>query len=104
MEKYNFDFVLDAQHAFEHDPTMKYALDLFNMGKNRLKYLHISGETEGEGNNHILLDKSRNAKQIISFLDKVMSERESPIILEGEYRAPEEVAEEIDFIRNQLMD
>lgn len=47
-ETYDFWFVLDIQHAYEHDPTMKLAKELVEIMWNRLKHMHISGHNETE--------------------------------------------------------
>jgi len=47
-DKYNFGFVFDAQHAYEHDPSMKIAKELIDVMWNRLKHMHISGYNELE--------------------------------------------------------
>lgn len=100
MKQFGFGFVLDVQHAWEHDVTMKYAGELLNMGKERLKYLHVSGETEN--NNHALVYQARNSKQIISFLGEIFSTKNVPIILEGEYKNSNELKTEVDFIKREL--
>jgi len=100
LTDFNLKFVLDVQHAFEHDPTMEYAWDLFQMAKNRLVYFHVSGETED--NHHILVCQSRNRNTIIDFLGKVFPETYLPIILEGEYVFPEQIREEISFLKSEL--
>jgi len=93
-------FVLDVQHAFERDPTMKYAFDLFKMAKNKLAYLHVSGETSNC--NHALVFRSVNCEQIVSFLGTIFSEIETPIILEGEYSTYKELNQEIIFLTQEL--
>jgi len=93
-------FVLDVQHAFEHDSTMKYAFDLFEMARTKLAYLHVSGETLER--NHVLLFKAANCNTIIGFLAKVFSKIQVPIILEGEYSTSEELRQEITFLVKKL--
>jgi hypothetical protein len=95
-------FVLDVQHAFERDPTMEYAFDLFEMAKTRLAYLHVSGETPDR--RHALTFQSRNCDQIVSFLGTIFSEIQVPIILEGEYSTAEELSQEINFLTKELND
>lgn len=93
-------FVLDVQHAYEHDPTMIYAMDLFEMFRGRLSHLHVSGEMEG--NNHCLVHRANNASRIIECLGCVLSDVQVPIIIEGQYSTPEELQEEIKFIKLEL--
>lgn len=97
---FNLKFVLDVQHAFEHDPTMEYAFDLFQMARNKIVYFHVSGETEN--NHHVLVCQSRNCDTIVDFLGKVFFEISVPIILEGEYAAVEELRREITFLKSEL--
>ena len=93
-------FVLDVQHAFEHDSTMEYAFDLFEMAKDNLAYLHVSGETED--NHHALVYRSRNCDKIVSFLGTIFSEIQVPIILEGKYSTSEELSQEINFLIKEI--
>jgi len=100
LQDFEVGFVLDVQHAFEHDSTMKYAFDLFQMARSKLVYFHVSGETEN--NIHALVQQSRNCDTIVSFLGTVFYEIQVPIILEGEYTTPEEVDQEINFLKSEL--
>lgn len=100
LTDFGLEFVLDVQHAFEHDSTMEYALDLFLTTKRRLVYLHVSGETEN--NNHALVHQSRNREAIIGFLGTVFSEVNVPIVLEGEYKNSYDVRREIKFLKQEL--
>lgn len=93
-------FVLDVQHAFEHDSSMHYAWELFQAMRSRLVHLHVSGESEG--NNHCLLYKARNASIIVEFLGKIFSKVSPPIILEGEYKTADDLRAEIEFIKKEL--
>jgi len=95
-------FVLDVQHAFEHDSTMEYAFDLFETTKDKLVYLHVSGETED--NHHALVCQSRNCDKIVSFLGTIYSEIQVPIILEGKYSNSEELSQEITFLTKEISD
>lgn len=100
LSDFGLSFVLDVQHAYEHDSTMKYAFDLFQMARSRLVYFHVSGETEN--NNHVLVHQSRNCEKIVSFLGMVFSEIQLPLILEGEYANSEELRREIEFLKSEL--
>jgi hypothetical protein len=93
-------FVLDVQHAYEHDPGMEYARDLFNSVKNSLTHLHVSGESNG--NIHSLVYKSDNSKEIIDFAKMVLSKKNLPLVLEGNYQTPKELKKEIDFLKKEL--
>lgn len=93
-------FVLDVQHAYERDPSMIYASELFEALKDRLTHFHVSGETAD--NIHSLLYKATNADAIINFLGKVLKTNRAPLILEGEYSSSEELEREILFIIQEL--
>lgn len=93
-------FVFDLQHAYEHDPQMVYAWDLFQALKSHIVHLHVSGQSAG--NNHSLVCRAENAPAIMDFLGRVLSEIGVPIILEGEYRTAEDLVEEIAFIEKGL--
>lgn len=101
LQRFQIGFVLDVQHAYEHDSTMKYALDLFQMARDKLTYFHVSGETKD--NHHVLVNKSENRKAITDFLSAAFSEIHAPIILEGEYTTADEVSQEINFLKSELI-
>lgn len=102
VQDYDLAFVLDVQHAFEHDISMAYANDLFEAmySHRRLAHLHVSGEAKGS--NHCLLHRAENASAIVEFLGKVFSATNVPIILEGEYKNVEELGTEIEFITKEI--
>jgi len=98
---YSLGFVLDVQHAYEHDPAMGYAQELLEMGKNRLTHLHVSGETPY--NNHSLVYHATNKRQILDFTKRILDVKNVPIILEGEYRDGTELTREINFLKKELV-
>jgi len=100
VEVCDLNFVLDVQHAFEHDPLMRYAEELFLAMKNRLVHLHVSGESEGS--NHCLVHRSENRSAIIEFLGWIFSKTRVPIILEGKYKDAKDLRAEIEFIEKEL--
>lgn len=93
-------FVLDVQHAYEHDPEMRYAGDLLESLKDQLVHLHVSGETEN--NIHSLVRGARNAKRIVEFIGRVLSTKNVPLILEGEYATSDELRQEIEFLTKEF--
>lgn len=93
-------FVLDVQHAYEHDPGMKYASDLLESLKDQIAHLHISGEAEN--NIHSLVCKATNAKMIVEFVGRALSTKNIPLIIEGEYTTPDELQREIEFLTKEL--
>lgn len=100
IKNFKINFVLDVQHAYEHDREMKYAENLFDIVKDTLVHLHVSGEIED--NCHALVHKSNNSSKIINFIGKILSEKNVPIILEGEYKNSAELNTEIIFLTLEL--
>jgi len=100
VESFGLGFVLDVQHAFEHDSSMKYARELFDALQEAIVHFHVSGETEI--NNHSLVCQARNQKAILDFLGWAFSQKPAPLILEGKYRDPDGLKEEIDFLKREL--
>jgi len=100
IEKHGLKFVLDVQHAYEHDPGMTYAWELYQMGSPNLVYLHVSGQSEKSI--HSLVHLAENGAAIIHFLGKVFSEKKLPIILEGQYTTAQEVKKEIESLKQEL--
>jgi hypothetical protein len=94
----DFGFVLDLQHAYEHDQAMKLAKDLAEIMGNRLSHLHVSGESDSE--NHVPVHLARNREAIagvIKFMPPV------PIILEGAFLEDDlenTIKNELSFIKN----
>jgi hypothetical protein len=93
-------FVLDVQHAYEHDPDMKYADELLAAFKDRLAHLHVSGETEN--NSHSLVCRARNANKIVDFVGRTLAVKHVPLILEGKYATVDELQLEVDFLIMEL--
>jgi hypothetical protein len=103
MEKHGMGFVLDVQHAFDRDHDMHhYAWDLFEMGRTRLRYLHVSGQSPESIHSLVHKSDTDNAKTIVDFVGKVISQIRVPIILEGQYTTPLEVRKEIEFLKQEL--
>jgi len=76
--KYDFGFVLDTQHAYEHDPSMKLAEELVQVMGNRLKHMHVSGYAESEI--HVPVHLAINRTEITKILKLGVN---VPKILEG---------------------
>ncbi|MFP4400484.1 MAG: hypothetical protein ACLFPQ_01260 [Candidatus Woesearchaeota archaeon] len=91
-------FILDVQHAYENDPSMNYGHELFDLIKDRLSHLHVSGETDDL--NHALLYKAKNKDRLSSFLYDILSLKNVPMIVEGKYVSFEELKEETRFIES----
>ncbi len=100
VAKANCGFVLDLQHAFEHDPSMVYAQELLDAFSDRIVHYHVSGQTED--NNHALVCRADNNREIVDFLNKALARKNAPVILEGEYSGPDELQKELKFLRKAL--
>jgi len=46
--KYNIGFVMDVQHAFEHDSSMQLAREFLGVMGDRLQHMHVSGYSKSE--------------------------------------------------------
>jgi phosphopantetheinyl transferase (holo-ACP synthase) len=78
LEKYGFGFVLDLQHAYENDSSMRIVNGLIRVMGNKIRQIHISGQTENES--HIATHAADNKEAIIKALTK---SPKAPIICEG---------------------
>lgn len=96
IEKYDFKFVLDVQHCYEHDPTMEYAEELYEALKDRVSHFHVSGESKDCI--HELVINSLNKEAILNFLKG----KDEIIILEGKFTKPEEIKQEIEFLKKEI--
>ncbi len=97
LKKYNFGFILDVQHTYEHDPSMGLAKELIDMMGNKLKHIHISGCTKSEL--HFPTYLADNKSAIIKILKLNIKK---PKILEGILlgNIKEKVSEEFSFINS----
>jgi len=100
QKKFDCYFVLDVQHAYEHDSSMQYAQDLFEMMGPVLTHLHVSGETENQV--HTRVCESNNRGDIVEFLNKNLPKKKVPLILEGKYQNVKELKDEIQFLKKEL--
>lgn len=96
-EKYNFGFVLDVEHAYEHDPSMQLAQEFINVMGDRLKHMHISGCSRSEI--HVPTSGAVNKKAITEIL-KMGSN--VPKILEGILfkDVQNSIKRELEFVRS----
>ena len=94
--KYNFGFVLDVEHAYEHDSSMKLAREFVEVMGDRLKHMHVSGFRESEI--HVPTYFAVNKKEITEVLKMGLS---VPKILEGILLEdiPNSIMEELEYIR-----
>jgi hypothetical protein len=97
IKEYSFGFVLDTQHAFENDATMSLGIELISIMGDRLKEMHVSGQTKSEI--HSLLHASDNRDMIQKTLELC---RGVPKILEGYFllgNIRQSAAKELNFMR-----
>ncbi|KKP77956.1 MAG: hypothetical protein A2271_01380 [Candidatus Moranbacteria bacterium RIFOXYA12_FULL_35_19] len=89
----NAKFVLDVNHVFTNDRTMRLAKDFIINFSDRLAEIHLSGfETL-----HEPLFKTKQ-KEIID----VIPDKNLPIIIESVCETTEEIKEEFKYIKNHL--
>jgi hypothetical protein len=95
--KYNFGFVLDVEHAYEHDPSMKLAKEFVRVMGDRLKHLHVSGSTESEI--HVLTYCAPNKEDLTQVLELGLP---VPKILEGILLEdiPNSIRKELEYVRS----
>jgi endonuclease IV len=84
-DDYNFGFVLDIEHAFENDSSMKLTKNLIEVMGDRLEEVHLSGAKRSgiaasESNNHCLVCDSEYRNGLFKFLGEL---KDIPIVLEG---------------------
>lgn len=97
IRNYDFGFVFDVQHTYEHDSSMKLAREIIQaMGKN-LKHMHVSGCTKSE--KHFPLYMSDNKDAIVEILKLT---KNIPKILEGKLleNISQTASEELKFIKS----
>lgn len=95
--KYNFGFVLDVEHAYEHDSNMKLAKEFIEVMGDRLKHMHVSGCSKSEI--HVPTYCAINKKDITEILKLGLT---VPIILEGILLEdiPNSITKELEYIRS----
>lgn len=97
-KRYDYGFVLDLQHIYEHDKSMNLADEFCSLLKEELGHIHASGQTSEES--HTLIYTSDNKIEISEALKKY---KNTPIILEG-VALNEDVEgslrKELDYIRS----
>lgn len=95
--EYSFGFVLDLQHAYEHDPTMKTAKKLIKIMGDRLKHMHVSGCTKIE--RHVPTYLADNKESISKILKMSI---DTPKILEGilSGNIKEKIRNELKYAKN----
>ncbi len=95
--KYNLGFVLDVEHAYEHDPSMKLAREFIEVMGDKLKHMHVSGYNESEI--HVPTYCAVNKQEITEILKIGLS---VPIVLEGILLEdiPNSIKRELEYVRS----
>jgi hypothetical protein len=95
---YSFGFVLDIEHAYEHDPSMNMAKELIEVMGDRLRHLHVSGQ-DFKTKYHSLIYDADNKEEITKIL---RIKKDVPWILEGilSQDFEEEIKRELEFLGN----
>jgi len=95
--KYNFGFVLDVQHAYEHDSSMQLAKEFISVIGNKLNHMHISGSSESEI--HVPTFNAINKEAITNILKLNIN---VPKILEGRLNKDieETIKKELEYVRS----
>ena len=89
----NFNMVLDVNHCYVNDNTMKLAVDFYDNFKDRIKEIHLSGyETHHEN-----LYKTKQIEII-----KAIPDFNIPIIIESQQDSLEDIVNEYNYIISAL--
>ena len=89
-----FGMILDLNHVFTHDPSMRRAKEFYDAYGDRVGEIHLSGFTEL----HEPLFRTKQDEIIYSIQDF-----STPIILEGTMK-PEELSLEMEYVLNKMED
>ncbi|MFH1307653.1 MAG: hypothetical protein ABIH72_02270 [archaeon] len=96
LGEFDIGAIIDLQHCYEHDPSMKLALELYAAMAGKLSHIHVSGCSEG--NYHSLLIEAEKNSEVISSALNYMN---VPKIIEGVVL--DEEAEDIAYsVRKEL--
>ena len=90
----NFKMVLDLNHCYTHDPTMKLAADIYKEFKNIINHYHLSGIGETD---HDPLYRSQGRKIIDAIPDFNL-----PIIIECKLKDLEDSRKEAEYVKREL--
>lgn len=95
FEQIDAKMILDVNHCFSNDPTMKLAYDFIEAFRDRIVGFHLSGfETF-----HDPLYKTQQQEILDAIFDKNI-----PIIIESGFEKEEEVEKEFEYIKNKLFE
>lgn len=94
----NYKLVLDLNHCFTNDKTMKLADEFIKSFKDKICEIHLSGYKD-KNNLHVPLHKTRQVNII-----KVVPNKRIPIIIESECKDFNEAKKEYFYIKNYLLE
>lgn len=89
----NWKMVLDLNHCYSNNKSMRLSEDFINAFQNRIVEIHLSGFV----GYHEPLFKTKQ-KEIMDFCKKI----DAPIIIESTFDSVDEVVQEISYIKNYL--
>lgn len=95
MSHSDYRVVLDINHAYTNDPTLKLAEDLWNEFKNRISHFHLSGYEK----KHSPLVETQQT-ELIDFLKN----KDKLIIIESVCEDLDQAQKEFNFVLNHLGD
>ncbi|MDD5031892.1 MAG: hypothetical protein PHR36_02485 [Patescibacteria group bacterium] len=90
----NFKMVLDLNHCYTHDPTLKLAADIYKEFKNIIRHYHLSGIGQSD---HDPLYRSQGLKII-----KAIPNLNLPIIIECKFKDLEDARKEAEYVKREL--
>jgi hypothetical protein len=93
LDKYDFKFVLDVNHCFVNDASLKLVDDFLDNFEDRLAEIHLSGF-------EILHDPLFKTNQK-EFVEKI-AHLDTPIIIESPLHNTEEARQELNYVKDLL--
>ncbi len=97
IRDYDLNFVLDLQHIYVNDPSMKIADRFIDKFINRLVEIHISAYDE-KWIHYMLSRKSQNV--IVGKLKEILEMKDVPVIIESTLETKDDLLKEFTYINN----
>ena len=96
---YDFRFVLDLQHVYENDSSMELVQDYIQAMGNRLKHLHLSGQTDFSGHYPTYFSSNKEAiENVLSIGINIPKISEGVLERDMSKNVSEILSEELEFI------
>lgn len=95
-DDYNFGFVFDVQHAYEHDPNMVLAYEILDAMGQRLHHMHVSGCTDTKNHSPTYISTNKDAIAKVLTLGLNVPKILEGILLES---INETASQELAFVR-----